>query len=904
MEGLPEKEAVTLSPTPPVIRAQIQKIETKYPEASVMGFRSDAPWKGPEHLRIGEHEYCIAQCDSVLQLRERLLRAEQAGERLAVITPLEDREVGLDVVARFARRRFFRLHVWDLVRDLYGIRAIDPRIVKKPRLGRALIEDVAAEDRPPLPSGTLDVETAWGLVLHARYALDGPRPDVATLLRWSQNDAGVRRFVQEPEDVRADVRSWLMECAGKAGIAMLSALLKGEEQSLFAWGLVLPLLTEQGGGDLQRDLVRISGRVDTRLGHPISPEVTQPWGEEAARLFEGLRRNGRRGDIEHVVQEANRILEELHIPELVARSPILPGGFEARLQHLGELVAKTASGRARTVPTALEDALQKLERHSESRHQPARMERARMAVRLVRWLVRGRAMPEEPGTSSSLVDVVRNYVREGAWIDRARQVLSKGEAHAAVAATYARLSDLVRGQREEMNEAFATHLAAWTREGSPRGELLRIEEILQSIVAPLATTAPVFLIVMDGMSQSVFLELMEDVERAGWELQGKEEGRLPGPALAALPTVTQVSRASLLTGHLTSGGQDVELKGFRSHEALVKACRAGKPPKLFHQTTLKGASRGEISPELRRAIATPEERVLSVVINAVDDHLEKGEQLAVRWDLEHVPLLRHLLDLAHQAGRVVVMTSDHGHVMDEATTYRKADPGERWRRDEGKPEPGEIRIEGSRVASLAEGAFIAPWSEGVRYGSKKNGYHGGVSPQEVIVPLAVLASGTDGVRGWQSVFIEPPSWWHGLEEPAPRVQQKPSSKAKKEKVAQKLTPSLFDEPDHVAIPEWITSFRQSPIYASQRELHRRVAPDDDLVTRFLAAMDRHGGSALRASLARELGVTPFRLNGVLAVISRVLNVDAYPIVELDTESDTVRFDRALFRKQFELEDKS
>ena len=32
-------------------------------------------------------------------------------------------------------------------------------------------------------------------------------------------------------------------------------------------------------------------------------------------------------------------------------------------------------------------------------------------------------------------------------------------------------------------------------------------------------------------------------------------------------------------------------------------------------------------------------------------------------------------------------------------------------------------------------ALIAPWSEKVRYGVKKNGYHGGITPQEMIVKL-------------------------------------------------------------------------------------------------------------------------------------------------------------------------
>ena len=50
-------------------------------------------------------------------------------------------------------------------------------------------------------------------------------------------------------------------------------------------------------------------------------------------------------------------------------------------------------------------------------------------------------------------------------------------------------------------------------------------------------------------------------------------------------------------------------------------------------------------------------------------------------------------------------------------------------------------IQGQRVA--VEGhRLIAPWSERVRYGMMKNGYHGGLTPQEMVVPIVVL-SGTD-----------------------------------------------------------------------------------------------------------------------------------------------------------------
>jgi hypothetical protein len=59
---------------------------------------------------------------------------------------------------------------------------------------------------------------------------------------------------------------------------------------------------------------------------------------------------------------------------------------------------------------------------------------------------------------------------------------------------------------------------------------------------------------------------------------------------------------------------------------------------------------------------------------------------------------------------------------------------------------------------------IAPWSERLRYGVKKNGYHGGISPQEMLVPIVVLSSQDTYPDGWIEASADTPMWW---EESAP-----------------------------------------------------------------------------------------------------------------------------------------
>ena len=70
---------------------------------------------------------------------------------------------------------------------------------------------------------------------------------------------------------------------------------------------------------------------------------------------------------------------------------------------------------------------------------------------------------------------------------------------------------------------------------------------------PLARQTPVLLLVLDGMSAGVATEVVASV--LSRTADGWAEALLPGQnrrafALAVLPTLTEVSRASLLSGEL------------------------------------------------------------------------------------------------------------------------------------------------------------------------------------------------------------------------------------------------------------------------------------------------------------------------------------------------------------------
>jgi hypothetical protein len=240
----------------------------------------------------------------------------------------------------------------------------------------------------------------------------------------------------------------------------------------------------------------------------------------------------------------------------------------------------------------------------------------------------------------------------------------------------------------------------------------------------------------------------------------RPEGRRLPPGIAVLPSVTGVSRASLLSGRLTTGKQADEKTAFRDHPGLRALTGAAQLPVLFHKAELAGESE-PVSESVLTVVADPKHRVVGVVVNAIDDHLGRGDQVRALWDVDTIAPLAMLLQAAAQAGRVVVLASDHGHVLEAGGLHQPATgAGERWRPAEGEPGDGEILLAGPRVLE-GRGRIIAPWTEGIRYKPRKHGYHGGATPQEVVVPLVVLSSDEPPI-GWAHVEEVRPVWWDGF----------------------------------------------------------------------------------------------------------------------------------------------
>src|SRR4051812_12660712 len=80
----------------------------------------DGAWSGSELLVVGGEYVVVHVCPSELAVREELARPRPEGRTVVLLA--EGEVHAADVLARVAKRRVLRLHAWDAVQSLFGVR--------------------------------------------------------------------------------------------------------------------------------------------------------------------------------------------------------------------------------------------------------------------------------------------------------------------------------------------------------------------------------------------------------------------------------------------------------------------------------------------------------------------------------------------------------------------------------------------------------------------------------------------------------------------------------------------------------------------------------------------------------------------------------------------------------------
>lgn len=883
--------------SPQRIVGQVDWVLKKRRDARFIAIRSPSRGAWPQHLDCGERRFQIRWCGSPLEMREVL--SETPDDGVVILTDLQETDLGGDVLARLCMERLFSIESWRMLGDAFQARKLDPRLRGCDWMADLLLENRPPEGYAPVPGGVLDADTAWRTLLSSVLGIAEARPDIETLLHWTVVDDGPYRFVRLPDAAQKGIAGYLRGVCGAAGELIIDTLLAGNGGEAVALGLVCEVVFSDGWTN--SDLLSAAVRLEPLVGRSQIPApAARLWAQAAIRVARKQPQFSR-----VIFQQAEDVLRGIHAFDHVVHSSMLPAAFDVRLSEAAAAIGPvlTAGGSGEAMIRAEQAAFRVFEHH-QAALQPLRSERLRMALRLLRWIAAANA-----SEASNFEDIALAYVAEGSFVDWARTALLGGDDLAPVSAVYVRLAQEIRARRERQNQAFASALVQWNRQASPVRSLTPIEAVLDRVVVSAASSAPVLLLVLDGMSFPVFRQLAGDLADEGWNELAVDGAPLHA-AVSIIPTVTEVARASLLCGRICQGAANIEKSGFASHPGLMRITKSGPAPILFHKGELSNG--GALADEVRAALADARHRFVAIVYNAVDDHLSGADQARPRWSLDNMQLLRPIFHEARNAGRMVVMTADHGHVLEDGSRQAGKGTGDRWRPMDVTAD-GEMAFTGARVLS-PDGAkeVLVPWSELLRYGGKKAGYHGGATPQEVLVPLAVFSAANDAPL-WEFSPPATPEWWNSvplpMEVPTPKPTAEIRRRPKKGPLAASQ-PTLFAEQPlpNPTVPEsgspspdagWIGRLMTCDIYEAQCKLAGKGAARNEDVRAVLAALEARGRLP-RTALARQIGIPLFRLNGLLSNVRRLINVDQSPILVVDDAGDWVELDVRQLAAQFEI----
>jgi PglZ domain len=948
---------VTTRASLPVLRELIDEARGKNYDDGVLGVRAAPEW--PPATRAFTHGKVpvrIAPCVSALAVREALL-SRAPGEWLIVLTDRSDEDLGTGVLSHLIGHRLRTPDPWAAVRNRFAATGIDPAlyaVTGNRDVATELLAATPSSGWPPAPGGVLTRDHAFAAVAAAHLGLTDPIIDMSSVLAWAA-DPALTAAVSDLRSLAGDqvtdaVLDWAAGRTGAISPAVLHLLRGGEAPDVLPLGLVTGLLADarDNGTEEERRVARDALiRLEPRTGGtPLSAASLTAWAAESSAVVTGMLRSpAGQAAGESLLARADKLLATVRADGLAEASDLLPSGLTRRFAALAtELQLATsripAAGPAPVLDPdhalVASDALARVERAwarvaahqligADDRRGPA----FHAAVRLTRWL----AAPSS-ASAATLPSLLRRHADTDAWADSAVNDAASGVSDPELGAGLAAVLAATRARRAAHDIAFATALAAYTRDDLSDQNVLLIENLLPEMVMPLARQDPVLLLVLDGMSAGVGAEVTASIlarPRDGWA-----EALLPGQprraaALAALPTVTDVSRASLLCGQLRTGGRDTERSGFA---ALADAHDLRGAP-LFHKGPLDSARPGyAVADDVATAIVdVTRNSLVTCVLNTVDDALDRSDAGGIAWSADTVKHLAPLLDLARHAGRIVILTADHGHIVERRQGTQRPHPVLSSSRSRAASTPagdGEMLFSGPRVLT-PEGTAVLAVDENLRYGPLKSGYHGGASPAEAVVPVIVLVPGA--VPADSELRLAPPqepSWWTDpiLSAPvvgasrmvptvgvagasrtvpsvtAPSRPSRPAPDPRKRPGESAAT--LFDiseaapEPSAAAAPDSVAAaVLKSQAYIAHKKTTGRVSITDAQVRALLETLLAAPSHRLAPSAAAAaLGVAPLQLRGAVLQAQQSLNIDGYPVVRVDADGATVILDGALLAEQY------
>ncbi|MGV0809012.1 BREX-2 system phosphatase PglZ [Mycolicibacterium setense] len=843
-------------------------------DAQILLLRARPEWRHGD-VKVGDAVVRVLPGVSQLAVLD-ILASLATDERAIVLTDRPAEDLGDAVLARAYKNVIELPDEWQAVPRLFpGAIEVGRDLRRLDWAATALLDHQPPGGWPRSVEPALTARHAVGsllarvLGLSAEVQLDGV---VLLTALGRRNVRAAWAAVDAP--LRAHLIDWAGTELGDPAAVALQIAQRNEHVTPLAVGLVLDVLWPEDGVPPTETQVSARVRVEAFIaGKAVPVDVAKATAQLAKAAVLRLEVDNP-PELGVALQQAEALLGDLGWAEGTERSAVLHPGYLARVRGLASALA---SG------DKVEEALAHVLEHRDADTSQA----PTMAVRLHRWLA------TSENASASLGSDLERQMNDGAWVDAAIGAVWHGSGDPTVAAAYQQLLDEVHGRRKQRDRAAASRLDQVN--GADDQHAIGVERLLAEIVDPWRRQGGALLIVLDGMSSAIATALASEVARLGLVEWVPSSTYARRSVAAALPSLTNVSRASLFCGEICSGTGEDEKRGLST---------AFPGAKLFHKNDLRSEGGASLPSDVMAAVRDGAIPVVGVVINAIDDATHKNDMSAWDWDLRSLDPLRALLEAAISARRAVILTSDHGHVVErgtEALSVSGADS--RWRpASTGAAGDGEVLVSGPRVIAPG-GEAVLLWRDDAHYGPRHAGYHGGASLAELTIPVLVFqaAAVAAGAPGWEQAAPQVPLWWNDPIASTTAAPTKPTAQPTNTKTSGQGDGlfELHELPTSTKAPAGVVeAVLASTTYAEQKRMAGRRALDDRTTEAVLRALVDRGGRAHQDTVAAAAGIATADVGQIFAAVRRLLNVDGYGVIELDTDGVTLRLDEHLLREQF------
>ena len=743
------------------LRSALQRI----PDAQIFGFHLPEGRVDTRDLSVDDEPWRIVQAPSELAIRAALVehRHSPAG-RLAIVTPLHERDLSTDVRLRFPHGQLLAIDPWESLKTLFNAASLDWELTRPDArsLGKALLRCVPSQSFPSVSTGILDTKTAWKTYFRFALGFDALPDQLADLFPVAH--ALARNAELEDPDLLQQLRRFLQSRLGPATDLFFDALTafsdseswvqssgknprftaqfpetetqnsKPKTQNpaagVYAIGLAAHTAFQAHRVDdsLETPAALLNKSIEKEFFSSSNTDALPIFAEQASIAFSRVTDDHHRHQI---ISELDDLLQREAGPmaaALAIHSPASLLGWTARLQHAANLLNESSHSPEAATRT-LKKAIQSVKDHHRASQEPTLVETLENAARLANWLHNSgsefwalssgknpRFTDQSPETETqnskpktqnhTAATLARLYTQHNAFADILREALTSRDPGPVLQDAIDTLIHRALEASDAFNETFARDLLNQLSGATTASNLLSVHQVLSEVVAPLARDKNILFIVLDGMSWSVAHTLMQDQALQSWNTWTTA---LSNNTDADAQTLTPVL-ATLPS--ITSASRTSLLTGkLQSGTQHVEKRDFPRHPDLlnalgkrkaaiFHKAELDAAGRGNIGPAVKTAIDDPNTGIVAVVVNAIDDQLAASEQVSFHWSLDAVTPLRSLLERA--GDRTVILASDHGHIWETNTqkVTNVAATAARHRSIDVPPGTGELRAEGPMVEAL------------------------------------------------------------------------------------------------------------------------------------------------------------------------------------------------------------